>query len=174
MDRPVAGAPLEIERKYRLARVPSEAELRAHGALRYQLLQVYLVEPPPGQRVRRVVGPDGAVSYWHTRKRHLRALVREEDEREIDEAEYLRLLAQADPARRPIRKTRLVAPHGGQELEIDVFDEPAGLVLVEVELRSEDEAVEVPGWLGEARDVSDDPAYANASLARRDAVLPAY
>ncbi len=170
----MAGSPLEIEHKYRLTRAPSEADLSAHGAVRYRLLQVYLAEPPPGQRVRRVIGPDGAVSYWHARKRHLRALVREEDEREIDEAEYLRLLAQADPDRRPIRKTRLVVPHGNQELEIDVFDEPAGLVLVEVEVRSEDEAVELPGWLGDARDVSDDPSYANASLALGGVSLPAY
>ena len=41
------------------------------------------------------------------------------------------------------------------------------LVLLEVELRSEDEAVELPGWAAGARDVSEDPSYTNAALARQ-------
>jgi len=166
--------PLEIERKYRLAQPPPPDVLAAHGARCFRLEQIYLLDSPPGRRIRRIEAPDGTMSHRLTRKRHLRDLVREELESEIDAAEYQRLVAEADPARRTIRKTRYVAAHGTQQLEIDVFDEPAGLVLVEVELASEAEAVELPGWLGEARDVSTDPRYANANLALRTAVVPPY
>ncbi len=37
-----------------------------------------------------------------------------------------------------------MVPHGDQRLEVDVFDQPPGLVLVEVELRSETELVDLP------------------------------
>ncbi len=157
--------PLEIERKYRLADAPSAATLAAHGATAWRMEQVYLAGPPPGRRIRRIEGTDGSRRFELARKTHLRDLVREQIEHEIDEAAYTRLLAEADPARRPIRKTRYVVPHGSQQLEIDVFEQPDGLVLVEVEMRAEDEAVELPAWLGEHRDVSRDPRYANASLA---------
>jgi CYTH domain-containing protein len=162
----VTEGPLEIERKYLLAHPPSPAALAAHGARPFRIEQVYLAEPPSGRRVRRIEGPDGTVSFRATTKTHLRDLVRRELEREIDEAAYRRLLLEADPTRRPIRKVRYVVPHGEQHLEIDVFEQPAGLVLLEVELRSEDEVVRLPRWLGEHRDVSRDPRYANASLAQ--------
>jgi CYTH domain-containing protein len=181
----VGTVPLEIERRYRLARPPSAADLAAHGARSFRLEQVYLLAPPDpgagelpglpappvppgGLRVRRTEDPDGHVSYRLTRKRHLRSLVREEVEVAIDALAYARWLREADPARRPIRKTRHVVQHGSQQLEIDVFLDPPDLVLVEVELRSEDEPVRLPDWLGEHRDVSADPRYANASLALRD------
>lgn len=163
---------LEIERRYRLLRPPSLAELDAHGAQPQRLEQIYLVEPPSGRRVRRIEEPGGEVRFRLTRKQHLRDLVREEEEVSIDEGAYRRLLGEADPARRPIRKTRYRVAHGAQVLEIDVFEQPAGLVLLEVELRSEDELVELPVWLGPWRDVSDDERYANASLALRDRQLP--
>jgi len=166
--------PLEIERKYRLAHPPSPDDLSVRGARSFRLEQVYLAEPPPGRRIRRIEAPDGAVSHRLTTKRHLRDLVREEVEIEIDAAEYQRLVAEADPGRHPIRKTRHVVAHGAQQLEIDVFEEPAGLVLVEVELASETESVELPEWLGKARDVSTDPRYANANLALRAAIVPRY
>lgn len=165
---------LEIERKFRLRCAPSAAVLEANGAEAYRFEQLYLVAPPAGRRVRRIERPDGTVEHRFTHKSRARGLVREELERRITQAEYDDLRTEADPERRPIRKTRYVVAHGTQHLEIDVFDEPRGLVLVEVELESEREAVTLPAWLGEHRDVSTNPAYQNANLARRGAKLPRY
>jgi CYTH domain-containing protein len=173
-DRSVARDELEIERRFRLRAAPAPETLEQHGAEVYRFEQLYLVAPPPGRRVRRIERPDGTVEHRFTHKSRARGLVREELERPITEAEYDDLRTEADPARRPIRKTRYVIAHGDRLLEIDVFDEPMGLVLVEVELESEHEAVTLPGWLGEHRDVSTNPAYQNAHLARRDAKLPRY
>jgi CYTH domain-containing protein len=64
-----------------------------------------------------------------------------------------------------IEKTRSRVGHAGLVWEVDVFaGQLAGLVLAEVELDSADQRVELPGWVG--REVTDDPRYQNAALAR--------
>jgi CYTH domain-containing protein len=163
---------VEIERKFRLQRAPAADVLAAHGAVARRLEQVYLTEPPGGRRVRRIVDAGGSVEHRLTRKRQLRAFAFEEQEERIDASRYQELLLEADAARRPVRKTRYLVPHGEQVLEIDVFEQPAGLVLVEVELATDDEVVLLPEWLPEWREVTGDPAYLNANLARPDVPVP--
>jgi adenylate cyclase len=64
-----------------------------------------------------------------------------------------------------IEKTRYLAPVGGVVFEIDEFyGENAGLVLIEVELEREDQAVDLPEWVGE--EVTEDGRYYNSNLAR--------
>jgi CYTH domain-containing protein len=155
---------VEIERKYVLAATPPAEVLAAATA--YDIEQTYLAPGTGSRRVRRRTGPDG-VRHWLTEKQPRGGISRSEDEREIDEAEYRRLLTEADPQSGTVMKTRHVFEHGEQTIELDVFRAPPGLVLLEVELRSEDEAVELPGWAAGARDVSEDPAYTNAALARQ-------
>jgi CYTH domain-containing protein len=167
---------IEIERKFRLRAAPSAAVLRTVGAVAKRIDQVYLArlddDREVAERVRRTATDDGAVTYRHTTKRRVGAFSFDEREEAMDEAAWAEALARADPARRPVRKTRHVVAHGPQVLEIDVFEEPAGLVVVEVELRDEGEAVELPVWLGEWLEVTGDSRYLNASLARRDAEIP--
>ena len=62
-----------------------------------------------------------------------------------------------------IDKHRHVEHHGGHAWEIDVFHgENEGLVIAEVELASETEALELPAWAGD--EVSSDPRYFNSNL----------
>jgi CYTH domain-containing protein len=163
---------VEIERKFRLREPPGADLLASHGAVARRLEQVYLAEPPTGRRIRRIEHADGRVEHRLTRKERLRAFAFREQEQRIAADRYAALLDEADPSRRPVRKVRHVVPHGGQVLEIDVFDVPRGLVLVEVELADDEEAVELPDWLGEWREVTGDPAYLNANLALADRPLP--
>ncbi len=69
-------------------------------------------------------------------------------------------------AERPfIDKTRYEIRHGAHLWELDVFHgENTGLIVAEVELGAEDEALEVPDWAGE--DVSHDPRYYNVNLVK--------
>jgi adenylate cyclase len=166
----VAG--IEIERKFLLRAAPSPDVLAAHGAVPRRLVQVYLEAPPSGRRVRRIEHADGRIEHRLTRKERLRAFAFHEVEERIDASRYEELLLQADPERRPVRKIRHVVAHGSQVLEIDVFEVPPGLVLLEVELGHDDEPVIVPDWLGEWRDVTGDPAYQNANLARAGRPAP--
>ena len=63
-----------------------------------------------------------------------------------------------------IDKRRHLVEHGGLLWEIDEFlGENAGLVVAEVELDSEDQAIERPDWLG--REVTELPRYYNLALA---------
>lgn len=89
-------------------------------------------------------------------------IARTEFEYEIPLADANALLD--DLCQRPlIEKDRYKIEHGGLTWEVDeFFGENAGLVLAEVELESEDQAVELPGWVGQ--EVSDDSRYYNANL----------
>ena len=63
-----------------------------------------------------------------------------------------------------IEKIRYSVPHNGVKWEIDEFlGDNLGLVLAEIELRSEDEKFDVPSWVG--REVTNDPRYFNSNLA---------
>ncbi len=159
----------EIERKYLLAGAPDERWLRDRDAVPVAIEQVYLrpTEAAPVRRVRRLVTADGAERFRYTEKRAVRGIVREERERDADAGEARALIGEADADLRPIRKTRWTFGYAGHNLELDVFDDPPGLVLLEVELERDDERVDLPPELAVVRDVSEDPAYLNVNLARR-------
>jgi adenylate cyclase len=56
-------------------------------------------------------------------------------------------------------------PWYGLIWEIDVFQgDDRGLVIAEIELQHENEVLEKPNWLG--REVTSDPRYSNANLAK--------
>jgi adenylate cyclase len=64
-----------------------------------------------------------------------------------------------------IEKTRCKIPVGGLVFEVDEFyGENAGLVVAEVELKDEDQKIDLPGWIG--AEVSGDPRYFNSNLIR--------
>lgn len=64
-----------------------------------------------------------------------------------------------------IEKTRYHVRHGEHTWEIDVFSgDNKGLVVAEIELKSESEDFLHPDWLGE--EVSGDPSYYNVSLVK--------
>lgn len=165
----MSGDGLEIERKYLLATAPSEALLADLGARATRIEQVYLRSDDEWVRRVRRVEIHGHSRYILTRKRDREGIVREEIEADLSPEEYGRLVALADPARRVIRKVRHVIHHGRWTLELDVFSEPPGLVLLEVELDDPVEVPELPAGIAAlvVREVSMEPAYQNYRLALR-------
>jgi adenylate cyclase len=92
-------------------------------------------------------------------------LSRREVETEIPPATARELLDLRSPGTALVVKTRHRVEAGGHVWEVDLFEgEHAGLVLAEVELSSEDEAIAPPPWVGE--EVTRDPRYQNSNLAR--------
>ncbi|MGD8608714.1 MAG: CYTH domain-containing protein [Myxococcales bacterium] len=62
-----------------------------------------------------------------------------------------------------IEKTRYSLTVGDHVWDIDVFEGVnAGLVVAEIELRTEDEGFEKPSWIGD--EVTGDPRYFNSNL----------
>lgn len=152
----------EIERKYLIC-MPDRAwlEKEAEGT---EITQTYLLSPPgTTERVRRR-GRDGVYVCTHTTKTKLSDLRRIEEEEEITEEEYGRLLLRADPERRVIRKTRWCFRYEGQLFELDVFPFWDDRAYLEIELRDESQKVSLPPDLTIIREVTEDPRYTNAAL----------
>jgi CYTH domain-containing protein len=160
---------IEIERKYLLSGAPSEAELAALGARSARIEQVYLRGSDGWVRRARRIELQGVARYVLTRKRDREGIARDEIEREISLEEYGRLVTEADPDRRVIRKVRHTFRHQRWMLELDVFSEPPGLVMLEVELDDPADVPELPAVIEAlvVREVSTDPAYTNHHLALR-------
>ena len=64
-----------------------------------------------------------------------------------------------------IYKTRYTLNCNGKEWVVDVFiKDHEGLIIAEVELESETEAIELPKWVG--LEISTDPKYSNINLSK--------
>ena len=84
-----------------------------------------------------------------------------EKEISLKEAEELFLICKPGS----IDKTRWIVPAGERKFEVDEFHgENEGLVMAEIELKSQDEAFGRPSWLGD--EVTGDPRFYNGYLAR--------
>ena len=148
---------LEIERKFQVAGTGWQAAVKA----RRRLTQFYLTRN--GKSSVRVRIEDDRLA-WVTIKSASSGIARSEFEYAIPVGDATAMMALAEGA--VIDKVRHIVEHGGLDWEVDVFTgDNAGLVIAEVELRSVDQQIEVPGWVG--TEVSGDRAYYNASLVWR-------
>ncbi|MBR1457106.1 MAG: hypothetical protein IJ594_08130 [Oscillospiraceae bacterium] len=144
--------PFEIERKF-LIRFPDLSWLDAEGE-RSEIVQTYLcAQPGHTERVRKRERA-GRCVYTHTDKQKLTALRRIEIEREITPEEYEALLLRADPACRPVSKTRYCLPYMGQTLEIDLFPFWDDRAYLEIELCDERQELSIPPQITILREVS--------------------
>ncbi len=134
------------------------------------ITQHYLVaDPGTGVRLRsRLWVASGKTVYIHTmRKRTADGRV-VETERQVDNALYSNLLAQADPYRRAIHKQRRSLIWKGQYFEIDTYqDELQGLCVLETKGIASGEEVNFPPFLRVVREVTGDKEYDNYYLALR-------
>lgn len=151
---------VEIERKYLLSRLPALPP----AADVLEIDQGYLPGRNVLERLRRQRSRDGTVRHFRSVKLGA-GVERLEYEDEID-ASLFEHLWQVTEGRR-LRKRRHIVPAAGATWEIDEFtDRP--LVLAELELDRADAPVAIPDWLKPVlvREVTDEPAYTNRSLAR--------
>lgn len=162
-------ANLEIERKW-LIRRPDEACLSAltakFGGSVSQIVQTYLTAEEGLSRRVRARTTDGIATYTCTVKRRIDRMTAEEDERVISHEEYAALLKEADPACRPIEKTRWCIPFDGRTLEIDLYPFWFRQAVLEIELSSPDAPFSLPSALTVLAEVTGNRAYSNHSLAR--------
>ena len=157
--------PLEIERKY-LIEYPDLARLEhARNCKRVEINQTYLVSAPGEERRIRQRGSEGHYVYYETIKREGSGLKRVEVERRLSQSEYLKLSMEAEPARRPIRKTRYCLTEHNVSFEIDVYPFWNDKAILEVELSDEAAEIRLPGYIHVIREVTEDEAYKNAALA---------
>ncbi|HEV8530208.1 MAG TPA: CYTH domain-containing protein [Methylomirabilota bacterium] len=149
---------VEIERKFLVTSLPEAMDRYPHE----RIVQGYVV-----------LGADGGeVRLRRKGLKHFEAVkmgrgeIRSELEVELTAAQF-DTLWEATAGRR-IEKTRYEIRHAGAIMELDVYHgELAGLVTAECEFASPEESRRFvpPDWLG--REVTNDPAYKNQSLAVR-------
>ena len=157
---------LEIEKKYLIV-YPDTELLKRLGATEKRMEQTYLAsEESVSERVR-MSETNGVAVYTHTRKKKVKGIVRQEEERTISKAEYDALLERKEPGASTIKKTRYVLPLGGLVWEFDVFPFWQDKAFLEVELEREDQEVVLPDFVTVVADVSENPSYTNHALARR-------
>lgn len=158
--------PYEIERKF-LIEYPDVAALeKLPNCQRVEIIQTYLTAPAGEESRVRQRGIDGSYTYSQTTKRKVTELKRVEVERRLSKDEYLRLLMDADPACRPIRKTRYCLTFENQYFEIDVYPFWKEKAILEIELADESAEIRFPAQIKVIAEVTDDASYKNASLAR--------
>lgn len=149
--------PLEIERKFLVT-----GDFRPHATACHRIIQAYLCAD--GHRTVRVRLRDD-VGFLTIKGPSLSGgLARYEFEKQISPDEALSLLRIALPG--AIDKERFLVPAGQHTFEVDVFHgDNEGLVIAEVELRSENEPFARPDWLGP--EVTGQSRYYNAALSRK-------
>lgn len=150
---------VEVERRYLLRELPPAVQQVSP----LDIQQGYL----PGTRLverLREVRENGTASWLRTVKAGS-GLSRLELEEETSKELFERVWPLTEGRRVVKRRYRL--PAGELTWEIDQFLD-RDLVLAEVELRSGDAVVELPGWLQDyvVREVTDEPEYGNLRLAR--------
>lgn len=163
---PAGKEPLEIERKF-LIEYPDLHWLEAQpGSRRAEIVQTYLLSDGSSSRRVRAWTEAGETRYIRTCKRTLTDRTRVEQEAMLTHEDYLTLLKEADPARRPIRKVRWCVSVDTHLLEIDLYPFWSRQAVLEVELQEEEELFHIPPAIRVIREVTGDPRYLNSSLAR--------
>lgn len=145
----------EIERKFL---VTSEAfKNEAHKRMR--IAQGFLNTHPERTVRIRIQGDDGFITVKG--KSNESGLSRFEWEKQISQNEAKELLRLCEPG--IVEKTRYEISVGDHTFEVDDFmGENTGLIVAEVELKSEDEAFLKPEWLG--KEVTGEVKYYNSNL----------
>lgn len=152
---------IEIERKFL---IDKEKFLDAHRPLQLEdntyIAQGYLSTDPERTVRIRVMGNTGYITVKGESSDD--GLTRFEWETEINVNEAKAMLEMCTGT---ISKLRYYVSHDGKTWEIDVFDDDnSGLIVAEIELQSETEAITLPSWV--TVEVTGDPKYYNSALTK--------
>lgn len=154
---------IEIERKYLVDIVGQMPDGDTSD-----IWQTYLISDENVCRRVRKRGKDGNYVYYLTEKRPLAEDRRIETEGEISSVEYESLLTEADPEKQTIHKRRCCFKWENQLFELDTFITPTlPHHLLEIEGAESADAVLMPPFIQVIDDVTGNPDYYNANIAKK-------
>lgn len=159
--------PIEVERSFLIKR-PRLEILDKLNAVPVFIYQTYLKSEDGVERRVRVRGEKGQFLYFYTEKAGNDKLSRVEKERRISQEEYTNLLLQADTSLKSILKTRYCFLWNSTYYECDVYPFWDDVAILEVELMTKEQEVQIPPLLTVIKEVTDDSSYKNYSLAKRE------
>jgi CYTH domain-containing protein/predicted ATPase len=155
--------PIEMERKFLVevtGEIPDSREM--------EIFQTYLTERDGAEPRIRKRGENGHYIYFLTTKKFLADNQRIEVERQITPSEYVMLKGSANPDKRTIHKLRRCFVWDNRYWELDTFVEPSlPHHLLEIEDVAADEEIAFPPFVKVIREVTDDPEWYNANIAKR-------
>ena len=152
---------IEAERKFLVEIVGELPECRE-----LEITQTYLKEKDGLEPRVRKREENGKYVYFLTTKRFVSINERVEIEKEITKEEYESLLAESNPAKRPIHKRRQCFEWDNRYLELDTFvDPPRPHHLLEIEHVSMEDEISFPPFLKVLKEVTDDPEWYNMNIA---------
>lgn len=149
---------IEIERKFLI----KNFDFQKTAIKKEEIVQAYLNSHPERSVRIRIKGEKAFMTIKG--KSNKTGLSRFEWEKEIDLREARDLLNLCETGK--IEKYRYIVPCGAHFYEVDEFyGENTGLVVAEIELKSENEDFEKPAWLGV--EVTGDAKYYNSNLIKK-------
>ena len=157
---------LEIKRRYLIA-YPDVALLESlPGCRKAEMVQTWLFSLRGEDLRLRERREKDTSFYYKSYKRRIPDGRQIQVEEPLTREEYGDLLLEADPAKRPLRKTRYGITHDGRYFEVDVYPFWKDKALLNFELRTEDEEISFPPELTLLRDVSGDANFKSTALVR--------
>ena len=158
--------PLEIERKYLIEYPDLEWLKNEPNCQKIEIIQTYIIGEEGSETRIRQRGINGHYVYFLTEKKTISDLKRVEIERRLTRDEYLKLLMKADTTKHQIRKDRYCLTWENQYFEIDVYPFWKNKAIMEIELSDQDDEINIPSQIKVIREVTAEPEYRNASLAK--------
>ena len=148
---------IEIERKF----LVKSDQFKAEAFTQNKIAQGYLSSLPERTVRIRIKGNKGFITIKGIGQQGGMSRFEWENEIPLDEAVQLLTLCEKGK----IEKTRFEIKSGSHIFEVDEFyGENEGLIMAEIELKSETDLFEKPEWLGE--EVTNDERYYNAYLSK--------
>ena len=158
--------PYEIERKF-LIRYPDIKKIESMpNCTKVDIIQTYLKSSDGVERRVRARGIDGNYVYYLTEKKKVSNIKRIEIERKLTQDEYLKLLVEQDNKLHTIHKTRYCLSDNNQYFEIDIYPEWDKQAIMEIELNSEEQEIEIPKFIKIIKEVTDEKEYKNYNMAK--------
>ena len=148
---------IEIERKY----LVTSSDFLKEYSTKNEIAQGYLSSNPERTVRIRIKGNKGFITIKGIGNESGVSRFEWEKEIAIDEAQSLLKLCEKGV----IKKTRYEVATGKHTIEIDVFyGDNDGLIIAEIELENENEAISKPNWLG--KEVTNDERYYNSYISQ--------
>lgn len=158
--------PLEIERKYLIVYPDLNYLESLDTCEKVEILQTYLINEE-GIRIRlRKRGGNGAYIFFKTQKKRISKLSNIEIEERLSKDQYKDLMDKEYVDRCQLSKQRYCLVYKNQYFEIDIYPFCKDKALMEIELASEDESVQLPDFIKVIKEVTGDKQYSNYTIAK--------
>ena len=155
---------VEIERKYIIKMPVLNVLAKQQEYTKSDIVQIYVASATgETHRVRRRAYSD-RVEFIETRKIRIDSMSVTEIEGEISDERFNELAGNILDGSSPVLKTRHTFLYSGQIFEIDIYPQWKNTAIMETELESREEQVEIPDFIEIIREVTGEKMYSNASM----------